>query len=160
MNISRYSPGIIPGLNRTRFDVQYDLVSIADYCAAHPQGSNSICQKGLYGYTLNFEANIAFAVLYFALFIVYFVCLMKRRERGFNSAMMLGVTCEILGYIARSRSQQHQFDDDAFLAQICCLTIGPAFMAAGMYLCLRRIVYCFGQDNSIIRPESYIRIVS
>lgn len=44
--------------------------------------------------------------------------------------------------------------------QIVCLTIAPAFMAGGIYLCLRRIVYAFGPENSRIRPESYTRIVS
>lgn len=44
--------------------------------------------------------------------------------------------------------------------QICCLTIGPAFMAGGIYLCLRRIVYAFGPENSRLKPEWYTRIVS
>jgi hypothetical protein len=42
--------------------------------------------------------------------------------------------------------------------QICCLTIAPAFVAGGIYLCLRRIVYAFGPANSRITPEAYTRI--
>jgi RTA1 like protein len=42
--------------------------------------------------------------------------------------------------------------------QIVCLTIAPAFMAGGIYLCLRRIVYTFGPANSRISPEAYTRI--
>jgi hypothetical protein len=33
-------------------------------------------------------------------------------------------------------------------------------MAAGLYLCLRRIVVAYGQDNSAIKAENYTRIVS
>lgn len=42
--------------------------------------------------------------------------------------------------------------------QICCLTIAPAFLAAGIYLTLSRIVVTFGPENSRIKPLSYPRI--
>lgn len=42
--------------------------------------------------------------------------------------------------------------------QICCLTIAPAFLAAGIYLTLSRIVITFGPENSRIKPLSYPRI--
>jgi len=38
------------------------------------------------------------------------------------------------------------------------LTIAPAFLAAGIYLCLSRIVVTFGAQNSRIKPLSYPRI--
>jgi hypothetical protein len=38
------------------------------------------------------------------------------------------------------------------------LTIAPAFLAAGIYLCLSRIVTTFGPENSRIKPLSYPRI--
>jgi hypothetical protein len=45
-----------------------------------------------------------------------------------------------------------------FLIEIVCLTIAPAFYAAGLYLCLRRIVMTFGAENSRIQPNLYPRI--
>ncbi|TPX23572.1 hypothetical protein DIZ76_012906 [Coccidioides immitis] len=45
-----------------------------------------------------------------------------------------------------------------FMIQICCLTIAPAFLAAGIYFTLSRIVTTFGADNSRIRPLWYPRI--
>jgi hypothetical protein len=42
-----------------------------------------------------------------------------------------------------------------FLIQIICLTIAPAVLAAGVYLCLSRIVLTFGQDNSRINARAY-----
>lgn len=44
------------------------------------------------------------------------------------------------------------------MIQIVCLTIAPAFLAAGIYLCLSRIVVTFGEENSRIKPLSYPRI--
>ena len=45
-----------------------------------------------------------------------------------------------------------------FLIQIVCLTIGPAFLAAGLYLCLSRIVTTIGPEHSRIKPYSYPKI--
>jgi hypothetical protein len=42
--------------------------------------------------------------------------------------------------------------------QIVCLTIAPAFLAAGVYLCLSRIVTTFGRENSRISARAYPRI--
>ena len=42
--------------------------------------------------------------------------------------------------------------------QIICLTIAPAFLAAGLYLTLSRIVTTFGPENSRIAALSYPRI--
>lgn len=42
-----------------------------------------------------------------------------------------------------------------FLIQIICLTIAPAFLAAGIYLCLARIIRIFGMANSRIKPRIY-----
>ncbi|KAI9772732.1 MAG: hypothetical protein M1840_000327 [Geoglossum simile] len=50
------------------------------------------------------------------------------------------------------------FTQNPFLLQICCLTIAPAFLAAGIYLCLSRIVVIFGRDISRIAPSSYTRL--
>jgi len=44
---------------------------------------------------------------------------------------------------------------NAFLIQIVCLTIAPAFYAAGIYFCLSRIVVTFGAENSRIAPSTY-----
>lgn len=47
---------------------------------------------------------------------------------------------------------------NGFLIQIVCLTIAPAFLAAGIYLTLARIVLTFGVENSRIKAKSYPRI--
>lgn len=44
------------------------------------------------------------------------------------------------------------------MIQICCLTLAPAFLAAGIYFTLSRIVIAFGPENSRIRPRWYPRI--
>jgi len=39
-----------------------------------------------------------------------------------------------------------------------CLTIAPAFYAAGLYFCLSRIVRTFGAENSRLKPQRYPQI--
>ncbi|KAL8954127.1 MAG: hypothetical protein Q9222_000009 [Ikaeria aurantiellina] len=86
--------------------------------------------------------------------------------------MVSGCILEVLGYIGRLMSYHDPFNEppvktlissltvyqNGFLMQICCLTIAPAFMAAGIYLTLSRIVTTFGAENSRIKPLSYPRI--
>lgn len=38
---------------------------------------------------------------------------------------------------------------------LICLTIAPAFLTAGIYLCLSRIVIIYGQEISRFRPATY-----
>lgn len=41
------------------------------------------------------------------------------------------------------------------MIQICCLIMGPAFLAAGIYLTLKHLVKAFGREYSYIRPKYY-----
>ena len=41
---------------------------------------------------------------------------------------------------------------------LVCLTIGPAFLAAAIYLCLSRIVVVYGESASRLRPANYTLI--
>lgn len=142
------------GLDNQRMDL------LSKYCLAHPNATTSRCLTGFYGYVLNFRANTAFCALFVVVLMAYVIAFCaKRRARDFTVAMVLGCLCEVLGYSGRAWSQQDQFENTPFFLQICCLTIGPAFMAAGLYLCLRRIVQCFGPQHSRIPPEWYTRFV-
>ena len=112
-------------------------------------------------YRVSLAANATFAAL-FAISLIGFLTTYALTRRGiaFTVAFSAGVILEVLGYAGRVMSWKNQWDENGFLMQICCLTIAPAFLAAGIYLCLRRIVYVFGPENSRISPEMYTRIVS
>jgi hypothetical protein len=74
--------------------------------------------------------------------------------------MTLGLLSEIIGYAGRIWSYHNQWEINGFYMQIICLTLGPAFFAAGVYLCLARLVNVFGADNARMSPNLYTRIVS
>ncbi|KAM0333495.1 hypothetical protein ACHAQA_002158 [Verticillium albo-atrum] len=122
---------------------------------------NPVCDgmPSYYEYRLSIGANGAMLGLFSLSALLYITTYaVTRRGLSFFIAMILGVLCEVLGYAGRVMGWQNQWSETGFLMQICCLTIGPAFLAAGIYLCLRRIVYAFGPQNSRIRPEWYTRI--
>jgi hypothetical protein len=114
-----------------------------------------------YFYRVSIASNATFVAL-FSLSLIGFILTyaFTRRATAFTFAMVCGVILEVIGYAGRIMSWKNQWKEPGFLMQIVCLTIAPAFMAGGIYLCLRRIVYAFGPENSRIRPESYTRIVS
>lgn len=124
--------------------------------------NNDICPYSVsfYPYEIDLAPNAAFLALFSLSLAGYLAVLaLTRRSKGFTAAMTLGLASEILGYAGRVISWGNQWDEGGFLMQICCLTIGPAFLAAGIYLCIRRIVTAFGPENSRIPPQYYTRIV-
>ncbi|KAI1844239.1 hypothetical protein JX266_009530 [Neoarthrinium moseri] len=129
-----------------------------DYVDVFPQ----YCKydESYYLYRIEVVPNAVFAGLFalsFLGFAAVFV-LTRFRNVGFTVALLLGVLCEVLGYMGRIMSWQDQWSENGFLIQICCLTIGPAFMAAGIYFCLRSIIITFGAENSRLNPLWYPRI--
>ena len=41
---------------------------------------------------------------------------------------------------------------------IICLTIAPAFLSAGVYLCFSRIIIVYGEELARFKPHTYTRI--
>lgn len=132
----------------------------SDFCFASPKHEWCADVNSFYNYKMSMTANAALLAL-FAISFLGFVgtYAVTRRGLGFTFAFVAGTILEILGYAGRIMGAINPWSEDGFLMQICCLTIGPAFLAGGVYLCLRRIVYAFGPENSRIKPELYTRFV-
>jgi hypothetical protein len=113
-----------------------------------------------YYYRISLPVNAVFLALFSISLLGFLVTYaVTRRATAFTFAFVAGVALEVIGYVGRIQSWQNQWGQTGFLMQIVCLTIAPAFMAGGIYLCLRRVVYAFGPENSRISPEAYTRIV-
>ncbi|KAG6001926.1 hypothetical protein E4U21_003640 [Claviceps maximensis] len=154
---------VFPTHTSTPTPTPTDPNAVADalqtFCLNNPHSSTCDNVPSFYEYRPNLAANAIFIGLYAASLLGFVVTwAMTRRAGVFNGALILGLTCEVLGYVGRVMSADNPWEQDGFMIQICCLTIGPAFMAAGCYLCLRRIVAAFGAENSRLKPEHYTRI--
>ncbi|KAF2430805.1 RTA1 like protein family [Tothia fuscella] len=112
-----------------------------------------------WAYLPSIAANGLFTGLFslsLALFLIQ--AIYSRRFVAFSVSMLCGSVLEVLGYVGRVMSYHNPFGETGFLLQIICLTIAPAFYAAGIYFCLSRIVETFGAENSRLRPILYPRI--
>lgn len=118
------------------------------------------CQAGIYSYVLNRPANATF-LLFFIMLALPLMCIVlaKRRAYVYSAALFAGLVSEILGYAARYWSSGNQLQREPFYLQLVCLTVGPAFMAASIYFCMRRVVAYCGQGYSVVGPEVYTRLV-
>lgn len=131
-----------------------DRGSLYDDCTVDTCDINT----SYYFYRVSLAANATFLAL-FTISLAGFIAAyaLTRRASAFTFAMFCGVLLEVIGYAGRIKSWLNQWEETGFLMQIICLTIAPAFMAGGIYLCLRRIVYAFGPENSrYSRPYPYL----
>ncbi|KAI5459594.1 RTA1 like protein-domain-containing protein [Mariannaea sp. PMI_226] len=109
-------------------------------------------------YQPNLIANIIFTGIFAVSLFVHAVLGWKTRTISFLVSYMLGSTCETVGYIGRIMLHNNPYKLSSFLMQIVCLTTGPAFYSAGLYLCLARIVVIYGEKISRLPPVWYTRI--
>ena len=62
--------------------------------------------------------------------------------------MLCGVLLEVVGYTARIFMRKDPEERTPFLIDNICLILGPAFLAASIYLCMGRIVVVYGEKLS------------
>lgn len=92
-------------------------------------------------FALLFLANIPLGIL--------------RKTWGFMIGMVMGCGLEVAGYTGRFLQRTLPFEQTNFLLNIICLTIGPAFLTASIYLCLARIIVVYGKGNARFKPPLY-----
>ncbi|KAK4192751.1 RTA1 like protein-domain-containing protein [Podospora australis] len=130
------------------------------FCAKNKDDPICVNVRSHYEHVPSTAANAIFAAIFGLSFIGFVAVYFGTRRRGtfFTVTMCLGNLCEILGYVARVLSSKNPWEDLGFLMQIVCLTIGPAFLAAGVYTCLAKVVIIYGEENSRVKAAWYTRI--
>ncbi|KAJ5080991.1 RTA1 domain protein [Penicillium angulare] len=109
-------------------------------------------------YQPNLPANAFFAALFGLLFVSQLGLGIWYRTWPFMIAMLPGLVLEILGYIGRILLHNNPFEFNNFLLYLICLTLGPAFFSAAIYICLGKIVIIYGESISRFRPRTYTTI--
>lgn len=104
-----------------------------------------------------FAAFVVLLVLYVAMWDGF-----QRRDRAFTFTMSMGLLGQVLGYAARLWSATDQLRTASFYMQLSCLAVGPTFVAAGLYLCLARLMVTHPHvaNQSRINWEVLVLIVS
>ncbi|EHL01200.1 putative Sphingoid long-chain base transporter RSB1 [Glarea lozoyensis 74030] len=106
-------------------------------------------------YLPTIPGNAIFAGLFGLFIIVQLFLGIKHKTWGFMTALCMGLVLECVGYIARVLMHDDPFNGDWFLMSLVVLTIAPAFITAGVYLCLARIISVYGEHLSRFKPRTY-----
>ncbi|KAK5018940.1 RTA1 like protein-domain-containing protein [Cryomyces antarcticus] len=109
----------------------------------------------LYEYRPSLAANTIFIVLFGIALCLHLFQGIKWRSWAFLFAMFWGCVAEMIGYGGRILMWQNPFSFPGFLTQIICITIGPAFFSAAIYLTLSRVVIYLGVEHSRFSPKLY-----
>ncbi|KAJ5082115.1 hypothetical protein N7532_011158, partial [Penicillium argentinense] len=104
----------------------------------------------IYGYAPNLPATIIFCTLFAICCIVQLAQTIKWRMWSYGIAVLLGAPSEVIGYIGRILLHNNPYSDAGFEAQICTLTIAPAFWSAAIYLTLKHEVNVLGIEYPYI----------
>lgn len=109
--------------------------------------------------TVEYRPSLAGNALYLALFGLFLAAQLffgiRHRTWGFLVGMIGGNVLEVVGYAGRIQMYHDPFSDDAFRLYLVNLTLGPAFLAASIYLSLSRIIPIYSSSLSRFKPRTY-----
>ncbi|RDW58671.1 hypothetical protein BP6252_13147 [Coleophoma cylindrospora] len=130
--------------------------------AAHPGEGCTIetCPVSLsvYGYLPSKAVNLAFLAIFALSFVAHVFQGIRCKAWGFVVALGIGTLLEVVGYLGRVQMHKDPFKRGPLAINIVCLTVAPAFMAAGVYLTLKHLVIILGPEHSRFAPKWYTRI--
>ncbi|CAK7562852.1 MAG: hypothetical protein SEPTF4163_000708 [Sporothrix epigloea] len=110
---------------------------------------------------LNYQPSIAASAVFIALFAFAIVVhayegFRWRQTLGsFAVPMILGLLDEIIGYIGRIVMHGNPFSFDGFLIQIICITTGPVFFCAAIYVTLAKTINFLDLSLARFNPKFF-----
>jgi len=108
--------------------------------------------------TVDYDPSLGGNAFYLAVFsLILFIQLaqgFKYRTWSFTGSMASGLILEIVGYVGRVQMHFNPFLPNPFLIYIICVTIGPVFFSAAIYLTLSRIMVHYGPEYSRFSPKA------
>lgn len=106
-------------------------------------------------YRPTIPGNVIYMLCFFALFGAQMWFGVRTRTWTFMGTMCAGILGEIVGYIGRIMLNLNPFVMNNFLVNLIPLTLAPALLTAGIYLCLGRVIVAIGSENSRLKPKMY-----
>ncbi|KUJ16877.1 RTA1-domain-containing protein [Mollisia scopiformis] len=114
--------------------------------------------ESVYGYYPSQPVNVILVAIFAISFIANLFQGIKSRSWTFTIALGVGTSAEAVGYIGRLLLRNDPFNKAYMGIQLVCLTVAPAFIAAGIYLTLKYLVIVHGVGFSRLPPKWYTRI--
>ncbi|KAK6352366.1 hypothetical protein TWF730_009194 [Orbilia blumenaviensis] len=108
-----------------------------------------------FGYRPSLPMNATFLAIFTIAFTAHIFLSVHYKTHGFGICMSIACGLEVSGYIGRILAYNNPWSLPAFFIQINGVGLAPTFFAAGIYLCLTRIVIAYGADISRVQPKVY-----
>ena len=118
----------------------------------------SVAKYGWVRYQPSIPGNTFFLTIFILVLFAQIYLGIRHRTTGVTISFCLGIMMEIIGYIGRIMIHNDPFRKDYFLIYLIDLTIGPTLIAAGIYLCMARIVVVYDGGRLAVsrwKPRSY-----
>ncbi|KAK4215380.1 sphingoid long-chain base transporter RSB1 [Rhypophila decipiens] len=126
-------------------------------------GSNctvDICplQFSVYGYRPSLAANISLIALYAVAAVIHIYLGFRWKQWWFMACMLLGAANAIIGYIGRVMMHYNPFNFAAFMLQIICVTTGPVYYCAAIYITIALTINHLSPTLSRFKPKLFYYI--
>ncbi|KAG5360335.1 Sphingoid long-chain base transporter RSB1 [Yarrowia sp. B02] len=111
---------------------------------------------GLYSFMPDYDSNLAGVILFAIILVVHIALGAWWRQWWFGICVSCGCVLEFLGFLGRFLSIEISVEDQSYyIMQIVCLTLAPAFVMAGVYCILAKLVVVYGESYSRLGPIVY-----
>lgn len=111
---------------------------------------------GLYSFMPDYDSNLAGVVLFAFILLVHMALGAWYRQWWFGICVSCGCVLEFLGFLGRFLSREISVANESYyIMQIVCLTLAPAFVMAGVYAILAKLVVVYGESYSRLGPIVY-----
>ncbi|KAF3924376.1 hypothetical protein AA313_de0203210 [Arthrobotrys entomopaga] len=108
-----------------------------------------------FGYRPSLVMNAVLLCFFTGAFLIHLYFTIRYKTRGFGICMCIACFLEMWGYSGRIIAYTNPWSLPAFFIQIFGIGLAPTFFAAGIYLCLTRIIIAYGADISTVQPKVY-----
>lgn len=114
--------------------------------------------ENIYSEWLTLWPNATYAAIFGVLWGLHTILMVWSKHFYFGGVFFCGCGLTFAGYLGRSISVGRELEANPFLVQIICLTMSPAFIMAGIYYILGRMLTIHGDSFCILKPKwfSYI----
>lgn len=113
----------------------------------------SVKEYGQIQYVPTLPGNAAYLGIFSVLLIAQSYLGIRHKTWGVFLCILAGMILEVVGYAGRIMLHNNIFDMNNFIIYLIGLTIGPAFVTAGIYLCLSRIITIYSVGLSVLKPK-------
>ncbi|KAK6833122.1 hypothetical protein PG987_007816 [Apiospora arundinis] len=112
-------------------------------------------ERTVYGYRPNLAANIVFLVLYVISGLIHLYLGFRSRSWFYTWSMVIGAVNAVVGYSGRIMMYYNPFSFPAFMIQIICITSGPVYYTAAIYVTLAAMINYLSPSMSRFPPKYF-----